>query len=48
MRHSQRQDRTIVMNLVKGAVTLVPVVALTGVVVVGIAVSLALASWELL
>ena len=36
------------MNLVKGAAALIPVVALTGVVVVGIAVSLSLASWELL
>jgi hypothetical protein len=36
------------MDFVKGALTLVPVVALTGVVVVGIAVSVSLASWELL
>ncbi len=36
------------MNILKSAITLVPVVALTGVVVVGIAVSVSLASWELL
>ncbi len=36
------------MDLVKGALTLVPVVALTGIVVVGIAVSVSLAWWELL
>ena len=36
------------MNIVKSALTLIPVVALTGVVVVGIAVSVSLASWELL
>jgi hypothetical protein len=37
-----------IMNILKSAITLVPVVALTGVVVVGIAVSVSLASWELL